>query len=76
MCEKKSNVHKFLQDHCNRGTKFMGNFCIDIGTKMVLCLESEKNTFLKKGRTGKTDREFLDMLLSSHRDEKQCARSA
>ena len=44
--------------------------------QMVLCLESEKNTFLKKGRTVKTDREFLDMLLSSHRDEKQCARSA
>ena len=32
--------------------------------------------FLKRGRTAKTDRKFLDMLLSSHRDEKQCARSA
>ena len=75
LCEKKSNVQKFLQDHCNRGTNSWETSALT-SAHMVLCLESEKNTFKKKGRTVKTDREFLDMLLSSHRDEKQCARSA
>ena len=75
LCEKKSNVHKSLQDHCNRGTNSWETSALT-SAHMVLCLESEKNTFKKKGRTVKTDREFLDMLLSSHRDEKQCARSA
>ena len=53
----------------------MGNFCIDIGAHGSVSGIREEH-FQKKGRTVKTDREFLDMLLSSHRDEKQCARSA
>ena len=48
MCEKKSNVHKFLQDHCNRGTKLMGNFCIDIGTNGAVSGIREEH-FFKKG---------------------------
>ena len=44
--------------------------------KVVCCLESEKKTSKKKGRAVKTDKELLDMLKSSHRDDKQCARSA
>ena len=53
----------------------MGNFCTDIGAHGAVSGIREEH-FQKKGRTVKTDREFLDMLLSSHRDEKQCARSA
>ena len=54
----------------------MGNFCIDIGAHGAVSGIREEHFQKKKGRTVKTDREFLDMLLASHRDEKQCARSA
>ena len=76
LCEKKSKVHKFLLDHCEKGTNSWETPALT-SAQMVLCLESEKNIFKKRGRTVKTDKlEFLDMLLSSHRDEKQCGRSA
>ena len=45
------------------------------GKGRVVSRIREEN-FPKKGRAVKTDKEFLDMLKSSHRDEKQCARSA
>ena len=45
------------------------------GKGRVVSRIREEN-FQKKGRAVKTDKEFLDMLKSSHRDEKQCARSA
>ena len=44
MCKKKSNVHKFLQDHCNRGANSWETSALT-SAHMVLCLESEKNTF-------------------------------
>ena len=71
---RKATCTIVLQDHCNRGANSWETSALT-SAHMVLCLESEEH-FKKKGRTVKTDREFLDMLLSSHRDEKQCARSA
>ena len=75
LCAKRSQAYQFLQNHCNKGTNSWENSDLT-SAHMVLCLESEKKTFQKKGRAVKTDKEFLDMLKSSHRDEKQCARSA
>ena len=72
LCEKPSKAHKFLLDHCEKGTNSWETSALT-SAQMVLCLESENNIFKKRG---KTDKEFLDMLLSSHRDEKQCGRSA
>ena len=47
LCEKKNNVHNFLQDHCNRGTNSWETSALT-SARMVLCLESEKNTFKKR----------------------------
>ena len=52
MCEKKSNVHNFLQDHCNRGANSWETSALT-SAHMVLCLESEKNTFKKRDELSK-----------------------
>ena len=75
LCAKRSQVCQFLQNHCNKGTNSWENSDLT-SAHMVLCLEVKKKAFQKKGRAVNTDKEFLDMLKSSHLDEKQCARSA
>ena len=52
LCEKKSNVQKKLQDHCNRGTNSWETSALT-SAHMVLCLESEKNTFKKRDELSK-----------------------